>query len=357
MKILFAALSCSLALAQTMTIEEYTPKSTLVVPQHPVKRAKYPFIDVHNHQSRCLKPECVDKLVADMDALNLRVMVNLSGGYGDSLKRMVVAQKGRFKDRFVVFANIDFRNLDDPDYPARAAAQLQKDVDNGAQGLKIFKNFGMELKDGKQQRIHVDDPRFDQVFELCGKLKLPVLIHTGEPAPFFQPQDKYNERWLELKTHPSRARPADKFPSWETLMTEQHNLFARHPNTIFINAHLGWLGANLAELGRLMDKLPNMYTEIGAVLYELGRQPRFARQWFIDHQDRVLFGKDTWEPSEYPYYFRVLETADEYFDYYRKYHAFWQLYGLDLPDEVLKKLYYKNALRILPGINPAAFPK
>src|SRR5216683_6492014 len=156
MKILFVALSCSLALAQTMTIEEYEPRSTLVVPQHPVKRAKYPFIDVHNHQSRCLKPECVDKLVSDMDALNLRVMVNLSGGYGEKLKRAVEAQKGRFKDRFVVFANIDFRNLDDPDYPARAAAQLEQDVRNGAQGLKIFKNFGMDLKDAKG-RVHVDD--------------------------------------------------------------------------------------------------------------------------------------------------------------------------------------------------------
>ena len=183
MRILLAALSCGVALAQTMTIEEYEPKSTLVVPQHPVKRAKYPFIDVHNHQSRCLKPECLDKLVADMDALNLRVMVNLSGGYGDNLKRAVEAQKGRFKDRFVVFANIDFRDLDNPDYPARAAAQFQKDVGNGAQGLKIFKNFGMDLKDTKGQRVHVDDPRFDQVFELCGKLKIPVLIHEHCPGP------------------------------------------------------------------------------------------------------------------------------------------------------------------------------
>src|SRR6266481_7892965 len=164
MRILLLALILLASLtAQTMSIEEYEPKSTLVVPQHPVKRAKYPFIDVHNHQSRCLKPECVDKLVADMDALNLRVMVNLSGGYGDSLKRAVEAQHGRFKDRLVVFANIDFRNLDDPDYPARAAAQLEQDVRNGAAGLKIFKNFGMDLKDSKG-RVHVDDPRFDQVF-------------------------------------------------------------------------------------------------------------------------------------------------------------------------------------------------
>jgi len=222
--------------------------------------------------------------------------------------------------------------------------------------LKIFKNFGMDIKDTKGQRIHVDDPRFDQVFETCARLKIPVLIHTAEPWSFFQPMDQYNERWLELKTHPGRARPPDKNPSWETLMGEQHNLFARHPNTVFIAAHLGWLGNNLAELGRLLDRLPNVNTEIAAVLYELGRQPRFARQWLIKYQDRVMFGKDVWNAQEYYTYFRVLETADEYFDYYRKYHAFWQMYGLDLPDEVLKKLYYKNALRIIPGIDRSPFP-
>ena len=140
-------------------------------------------------------------------------------------------------------------------------------------------------------------------------------------------------------------------------MAEQHRLFARHPRTRFIDAHLGWLGGDLGSLGRLLDSLPNVYTEIGAVLAELGRQPRFAREWFTKYQDRVMFGKDTWAASEYPVYFRVLETADEYFDYYRKRHAFWKMYGLDLPDAVLRKLYYKNALRVIPGIDASAFPK
>jgi predicted TIM-barrel fold metal-dependent hydrolase len=342
--------------AQTMSIEEYDPKSTLVVPEHPVKRAKYPFIDVHNHQYG-LTPESVDKLVADMDSINLRIMVNLSGGYGERLKENIAILKSRYKDRFVVFANMDFSGIDDPDYPQKVANQFEQDLKNGAQGLKIFKNFGMDLKDTKGQRIHVDDPRFEKVWEVCAKWKVPVLIHTAEPWSFFQPQDRSNERWLELKQFPQRARPPNRYPTWETLMAEQHHLFASHPRTIFINAHLGWLGGNLGELGRLMDQMPNMYTEIGAVLAELGRQPRFARQWFIQHQDRVLFGKDVWEPTEYYYYFRVLETADEYFDYYRKRHAFWKMYGLDLPDDVLKKLYYKNALRIIPGLNAAGFPQ
>jgi uncharacterized protein len=355
LKLILAAVP-AVVLAQTMSIEDYKPKSTLVVPQHPVTRAKYPFIDVHNHQNSQMPVAQLDKLVKDMDGINLQVMVNLSGGYGDTLEKGVANMKGHYKNRFVVFANIDFTDIDAPGYSHRAAAQLERDVHNGAQGLKIFKNFGMDLKDTKGQRIHVDDPRFDELFETCGRLKIPVLIHTAEPWSFFQPMDQYNERWLELKTHPGRARPPDKKPSWETLMGEQHNLFARHPNTTFIAAHLGWLGNNLAELGRLLDRLPNVNTEIAAVLYELGRQPRFAREWLIKYQDRVMFGKDVWNAQEYYTYFRVLETADEYFDYYRKYHAFWQMYGLDLPDEVLKKLYYKNALRIIPGIDRTPFP-
>jgi predicted TIM-barrel fold metal-dependent hydrolase len=353
-------LTLPLAAQQAMSIEEYDPKSTLVTPQHPKTRAKYPIIDVHNHQNRCQSQECLDKIIRDMDSINLRVMVQLSGGSGDRLKKGLEAQTKAYPGRFVWFANLDFNahgGVDDSNWGKLAAEQLAADEKNGAKGLKIFKNFGMDLKDKNGKRVHVDDPRFDPVWDACAQLKIPVLIHTGEPWSFFQPHDKTNERWLELKQFPSRGRPADRYDSWETIMGEQHNLFARHPKTVFINAHLGWMGGNLDELGRLMDKMPNMYTEIGAVLAELGRQPRHAREWFIQHQDRVLFGKDIWEPTEYHYYFRVLETTDEYFDYYRKRHAFWKMYGLDLPDDVLKKLYYKNALRIIPGIDASGFPK
>jgi uncharacterized protein len=341
-----------------MTIEDYDPKSSLKVPEHPVKRAKYPFIDVHNHQRGEMPAAQLDKLVADMDSINLQIMVNLSGGYGDRLKKNVDNMvRGRHKGRFVVFANLSFEEIEAPDYSARASAQLEEDFKNGAQGLKFFKNFGMDLREKSGERIKIDDPRFDAAFEMCAKYKMPVLIHTAEPKPFFEPWDKHNERWLELKQFPSRYRPGDKYPGWDVLMGELYRRIERHPKVTFINAHLGWLGADLGELGRLMDKMPNMMTEIGAVLYELGRQPRFARQWFMKYQDRVLFGKDTWEVTEYPYYFRVLETADEYFDYYRKRHAFWKMYGLDLPDEVLKKLYYKNALRIIPGLDASKFPR
>lgn len=341
--------------AQSLSIEEYSPKSGLVVPQHPVPKAGFPLIDVHNHQ-RNLSPERLRQLLADMDSINMRIMVNLSGGYGDRLAQTVQAMKSASKDRFAVFANIDFTGIDEPDYGKRAAAQLEQDVRNGAQGLKIFKNLGLDLKDGKGERIRTDDPRFDPIFEMCAKLNIPVLIHTGEPKGLFEPMDKYNERWLELKRYPRRGRPPDRYPTWEAIMAEQHSLFARHPKTKFINAHLGWLGGDLAALGKLLDRLPNVYTEIAAVVEELGRQPRFARQWFVQYQDRVMFGKDTWRPEEYPTYFRILETADEYFDHDRPHHGLWKVYGLDLPDEVLKKLYYKNALKVIPGLNAAGFP-
>jgi len=342
-------------LAQTMGIEEYEPRSTLVVPASKVERARFPLIDIHNHQ-RAAAPEQVDRVVKEMDALNMRIMVNLSGGYGDRLRKTVEAFKGRHPTRFAVFANIDFTDLDAPDYPRRAAAQLEKDVQAGAQGLKIFKQFGMDMKDGAGRRIPVDDPRFDAVFQTCARLGVPVLIHTAEPKALFDPMDRFNERWLELKLYPRRGRPPETYPRFEELMAEQHRLFARHPKTIFINAHLGWYGNDLGRLGALLDRLPNVQTEISAVIEELGRQPRFARQWFIKYQDRVMFGKDTWRPAEYHTYFRILESADEYFDHDRKYHGIWKVYGLDLPDEVLRKLYYKNALRVIPGLNRGAFP-
>jgi predicted TIM-barrel fold metal-dependent hydrolase len=351
------ALSPGLAAAQTMTIEDYEPKSTLVVPQHAVPRAKFPFIDVHNHQDTDLSEESVAAMVREMDALNMRVMVNLSGGQGEELLRAVRVLKGRYPKRFAVFANLDFDGIEQPGWGGRAAAQLEKDVRGGAQGLKIYKDFGMTVKDPQGRRVPADDPRVDPVWEKCAALAIPVLIHTAEPKSFFEPQDRYNERWLELKQFPRRARPPSDYPAWEQLIGEQHRLFAKHPKTKFIDAHLGWLGGDLGRLGRLLDACPNVFTEIGAVLAELGRQPRFAREWFLKYQDRVMFGKDTWAPSEYPVYFRVLESADEYFDYYRKRHAFWKMYGLDLPDDVLQKLYYKNALRVIPGLDASEFPK
>ncbi|NNE65176.1 MAG: amidohydrolase family protein [Pyrinomonadaceae bacterium] len=361
LKIIFAAVivwiaQVAILYAQEMTIENYEPKSTLVVPGNEIKRAKFPFIDIHNHRRRTPKPEDLEKMIGEMDAMNMRVLVNLSGRSGEALKQSVRSFKGAYPDRFVIFANVNFRGVGEPGWGEKAAAQLEADVRNGAQGLKIYKNLGLTAKDTSGERIPTDDPRLDPVWKKCGELGIPVLIHTGEPRSFFDPHDKYNERWLELKMFPRRARPAERFPSWEKVMSEQHNLFKKHPNTKFIQAHFGWMANDLASLGKILDENPNVYTEVAAIVAELGRQPRFAREWFIKYQDRVLFGKDTYRPSEYFTYFRIFESSDEYFPYFRKRHAFWRMYGLNLPDEVLKKFYYKNALKLLPGVDKSGFP-
>jgi predicted TIM-barrel fold metal-dependent hydrolase len=347
--------SCA-AEAQSLTIEEWQPRSTLVVEQHPVPRAKFPVIDVHSHHRSNTSPERLDEIVREMDELNLRVLVNLSGGFGERLKTAVESFTGRRPSRFAVFANLDFDGIGTPDWGQRAAAQLEQDVKNGAQGLKFFKNFGLNVKDPQGKRVPVDEPSLEPVWQTCARLKIPVLIHVAEPAEFFKPHDQFNERWLELKIHPNRHRPPDLFPPFETLMAERDRLVAGPPEVNIIIAHFGWHGNDLGRLGALMDKYPNFYTETGAILAELGRQPFTGREFFIKHQDRILFGKDTYRAGEYPYYWRVFETRDEYFDYYRHYHAHWQLYGLGLPDEVLKKLYYKNALRLIPGIDSTGFP-
>ena len=355
--LLAAALAAAPLAAQTMSVEDYDPRSTLVVPEHKPARAKYPFVDVHNHQDRDMSAADAERLVADMDRINLRVMVNLSGSQGAEFEKGYRNLPGRYPGRFIVFANLDFSGIEKPGWGERAAAQLEEDYRHGARGLKIFKNLGLSVTDASGRRVPVDDPRIDPVWDKCAALGIPVLIHSGEPRSFFDPEDKYNERWLELKEFPQRARPPDKYPPFEQILKEQHHLFEKHPQTRFIDAHLGWLGRRSKSAPRRARSPPNVYTEIGAVLAELGRQPRFGHDWFLRYADRVMFGKDTWAADEYLVYFRVLETGDEYFDYYRKRHAFWKMYGLGLPDDVLKKVYFQNALKVIPGIDAAAFPR
>lgn len=341
-----------------MTVEEYEPRSTLVVEAHPVPRARYPVIDVHSHHRSGFSQEYWDRMTAEMDGLNLQVLVNLSGGSGDALRRSVeTIRQSRHPERMVFFANVDFSGGVTPGFGRRAAAQLEADVAAGAVGLKLFKNFGLTVRDGLGRRVHVDDPELDPVWETAGRLDIPVLMHVGEPMSFFEPVDRFNERWLELTLLPNRRLPRDRFPAFEALTAERDRLWARHPGTRFIAAHMAWHANDLGRLGTLLDRLSNVYVETGAILYELGRQPHTAREFFIRYADRILFGKDTYEASEFPYYWRVFETRDEYFDYYRRYHAFWKLYGLDLPDDVLKKVYHENALRVVPGITRSQFPR
>ncbi len=346
------------AAGQEMTVEAYEPRSSLKVPGGPVTRAKFPFVDAHGHL-RARDPARIDQMVKEMDEMNMAVFVNLSGGSGEGLKANLAATKGRYPNRFVVYANVDFSGIGEPGWGEEAAAQLEADFHAGAQGLKIYKNLSMFQTDVDGNRVAADDRRIDPVWAMAGELGIPVLIHVGEPSPFWDPWDKHNERWLELKMFPNRRRDdATRFAPFDQTMEEQHNLFRNHPNTTFINAHLGWFGNDLEGLGKLLDELPNVYTELGAVLAELGRQPITGAAFMEKYQDRVLMGKDSWDPIwGYHVYFRVLETRDEYFDYYRKRHAHWKMYGLGLSDEVLEKVYFRNALKIIPGLDRSLFPE
>jgi uncharacterized protein len=348
------------ALDMKMEFEDYDPPSTLVVEEHHPTRSKFPFVDIHNHQQN-MGPSELSGLVKDMDKLNMAVMNNLSGrGFGnvggDHINKSLESIKANYPNRFTVFTNVDFSGMDDPQWTAKAVAQLDADVKAGAKGLKIYKNLGLNYKDKKGKRIAIDDPRIDPIWAKCGALGIPVLIHAADPRAFWQPIDNKNERWLELKLHPGRRHDTDSV-KWETVIAQQHNIFKKHPETKFINAHLGWYGNDLKKLGQLMDQFPNMYTEIGAVISDLGRQPRAGKAFLTKYQDRVLFGKDSWVPEEYETYFRVLETEDEYFPYHKRYHAFWKMYGLGLSDDVLKKIYYKNAMVLIPSLDRNLFPK
>lgn len=347
--------------------ETYNPPSSLVVPEHHLKRAKFPFIDVHNHQANMPRQD-LRELLKQMDALNMQVMVNLSGrgfrvnkgvfdirdrSHLDSSLRNI---RNTDPSRLLLFTNVSFSGVGEKGWAQRAVRELEADVKAGARGLKIYKSLGFTYKDSDGKLLAVDDPRLDPIWKKCGELGIPVLIHTADPKQFWQPADENNERWLELLTQPGRKRGNGDF-TWEELIRQQHNVFRRHPKTTFINAHFGWFANDLKHLGELLDDMPNVHVEFGAIIAELGRQPRMAREFFEKYQDRILFGKDSWVPAEYTTYFRVLETKDEYFPYHKKYHAFWRMYGMGLSDEILKKIYYKNAIRLIPGIDPAGFPE
>jgi predicted TIM-barrel fold metal-dependent hydrolase len=339
------------------TIREYKPRSTLVVPAHPVPKAKFPVVDIHSHHPTPMTPAYYETVVKSMDERGLQVLINLSGASGTRLRDgLDVIKKSRFPDRMVLFANVDFRDVG-PGFGARAAATLEGDIKAGAKGLKIFKNLGLMARKADGTRLKVDDPELDPIWAMCATLNVPVLIHVADPSEFFQPLDYSNERWLEMALYRDRRyTDRTKFPSFEELAAERDRMFAKHPRTKFILAHMGWHANDLGRLAKMLDAMPNVYPEVAAVLYELGRQPRAAREFFIKYQDRLLFGKDSFQPDEFPYYWRVFETGDEYFDYYRDYHAFWKLYGLELPDAVLKKVYYGNALRITPGLPKGPYP-
>ena len=348
-----------------MDIEEYSPISSLVVESNPLIKSKFPFIDVHSHHWDMPVKDLSD-LASEMDSLNMAYLINLSGsGFAVfsgnkslmdlNLKKSIENVNSNFPKRFGVFVNIDLSRIDHPEFKSTTLKTLENAKEYGAIGLKIYKNLGLNVYDDNENRIKVNDERLNFIWQKCAEYNFPVLIHSGEPKPFFDPINKYNERWLHARQKPNSFRPSEKYPSFNEVMTEQYEMFKNNPKTTFINAHFGWYANDLKKLSMQLDELPNVYVEFGAVINELGRQPFTARKFFIEYQDRILFGKDIYNKEEYYIYFQVLETSDEYIKYFRKRHGLWRLYGLNLPDSVLKKVYYKNALKIFPSIDSNLF--
>src|SRR5262245_5593073 len=272
-------------------IREYKPTSTLVVPEHLVPRAKFPVVDFHGHPPPLTTPDAVERVVSAMDPLNLRIMV-VTGNPGRISREQMrqdieVLSTSKHKDRFAVFANIDFRNVG-PGFGKTTAEQLDADVKAGAVGLgEIMKDFGLTARKADGTRLKLDDPELDPIWITAARLNIPVMLHVGDPAPFWNTFDYSNERYLEMALFPNRRCPADRCPPFEELMAERDRLFKKHPKTKFVAAHFGWHANDLGRLAKMFDEMPNLYVDTGAILYELGRQSRFAHDLFVKYVVRV----------------------------------------------------------------------
>jgi predicted TIM-barrel fold metal-dependent hydrolase len=337
-------------------VKAYHPTPALVTKQTTVEKPRFPAIDIHCHWSIGEDPAA---LLRAMDAHGLSRAINLSGGFGDALDRMLAKFHAAAPDRLLVFCNLDFQRIDDPTFAADAAAYLESARAGGVSGLKVFKDLGLTVRDRSGRLVPVDDPRLDPAWAACARLKMPVLIHSGDPVAFFQPVDGRNERWMQLKRHPDWSFGRPGFPSYDQVMAQHLRMIARHPDTVFISPHLANSGEDLARLAGWLDAHPNLYVDLSGRVSEIGRQPYAARRFLLKYQDRVLFGTDRHpartDQPRYRVYYRFLETDDEYFDYYENDfppEGEWKIYGVSLPDEALRKIYSANAERALAGLMP-----
>jgi len=340
-------------------LRDFKPRSMLKVPVHEVERAAFPAIDVHNHVNDARgndPPVPVPELLARMDRLNLKRIVVLTGGWGEALQGVVDRMAKLHPDRFTVFTQPDWSRIDEPGFGDEMAALVRDSYARGARGLKILKSLGLVVRDRSGRLVAVDDPRLDPMWAECGRLGIPVAIHTSDPDAFFEPLDATNERWDELQAHPDWSFHGPGFPAKRELLDARNRVFARHPETTFVALHIANHPEDLDDVSAVLDRHPNVVVETGARHAELGRQPRRARAFFLKYQDRILFGTDA-APSEgmYRNWFRFLETADESFDYWNSPgQGRWKISGLDLPRDVLEKVYARNAERVIPASEGAA---
>ena len=349
-----------------LPLSQFQPRSLLHVGETRVQRARFPVIDFHTHVSRrrAQKPGVPPgELVKTMDAVNLHTMVNLTGGTGDDLAGSIAGFDQAFPRRFVSMTEPSWTRAGETGYAAWQADEIGRAKAAGAVGVKVLKTLGLYLRDGgaSGKLVRVDDARFDPMWETCGRLGLPVAIHVGDPEAFFLPIDRFNERYEELNAHPDWSFHGKDFPAFKEILEARDRVFARHPKTTFVALHVGHWAENLAAVGEMLDKFPNVHVEIGARIGELGRQPRTATRFFDRYQDRILFGTDAvplgietpqqvFGEDLYRIYYRFLETEDEYFDYAPAPvppQGRWRIYGLGLRESILRKVYSRNAERVL----------
>jgi predicted TIM-barrel fold metal-dependent hydrolase len=343
-----------------LLLRDYVPQPQLVVPETEVNRPRCPVIDAHNHLGEEFGGGWDSRPVAELldvlDTAGVRAFVDLDGGWGETiLQRHLDHFKAAAPERFRIFGGVDWSAWTEQGgrFPEWAAGRLRVQASWGAEGLKIWKGLGLHVRDPQGQLVAVDDPRLDPIWETAGDLGLPVVVHVADPVAFFQPLDARNERWEELQGHPDWHFPNPPFPSFRTIVEGLASLVGRHPRTTFIGAHVGCYAENLGWVGQVLDHCPNFAVDISARIAELGRQPYTARRFLLRYADRILFGTDAGaDLPTYRTYYRFLETADEYFPYDAGTipgQGRWRIYGLDLPDEVLEKIYLGNAERIMGG--------
>ncbi len=341
-----------------MLLEDFRPHSKLVTKSTPVEQPRFPVVDAHNHLSEPFgggwdqKP--LTQLLDLLDSAGVVHYVDLDGGWGeDILHRHLDLFKAKAPARFTVFGGIDWNQWASRGsaFPEWAATRLAAQAEAGAQGLKIWKAFGLHVRDERDHPVEVDDPRLDPVWETAGNLGLPVIIHVGDPVAFFDPLDGHNERWEELGLHPGWAFTSPPFPPFLHILEGLRSLVRRNRETTFIGAHAGCYAENLAWVAAMLDECPNYYIDISARIGELGRQPYTARKFLLQYQDRILFGLDMGPDLEaYRLSYRFLETDDEYFNYSVgevPQQGRWHVHGLFLPEETLRQIYAGNARRVL----------
>jgi predicted TIM-barrel fold metal-dependent hydrolase len=350
-----------------LLLRNFRPKSKLRVPETLLTQAMYSVVDVHTHFHHRLRGnrQSLDDFVALMDRNQIAVCVSLDGKLGDQLSEHRKYLWTNYRDRFVIFANIDWQGdgkKDDPStwachrqgFAERMADQLSEAVKDGVSGLKVFKRFGLQYRNADGSLMQIDDPRWDPIWARCGQLGIPVIIHTADPAAFFDPIDETNERWEELSRHPDWSFHGAGFPSRTELLQARNRVIGRHRQTQFIGAHVANNAEDLATVGKWLDTYPNLWVEPASRIAELGRQPFTSRDFFLKYADRILFGTDgPWPETRLRLYWRFLETHDQNFPYSEKVpppQGLWSIHGIKLPDDVLQKIYFRNAAKLIPGV-------